>query len=280
VLCTLASLAALKERDRLEVVVVNYSGRDIRPGIDERFPNQPVFDVPAESKLAHAQHAGVERTTGSIVAILNERYTVNDQWLSALEESHRDGAGVVAGVVAPSPSLTSAEWAMYLSEYAHVAPPLSEGTLDWLQAVGRPYGNISYERRVLDQFPRLSTMGHFDLRRSLFDCTRFVGRNDMRAEFTCPYSMREYLVERRQVSRDFAVARAQGMNRGARVTAALSRIALPPVLAARTMKRVFRSARLSGKFVLAFPWIIGFGFVQTIAEMKGFISNEPLAKQS
>jgi hypothetical protein len=276
----LASLAALKERGRLEVVVVNYSGKDIRTEVENHFPNQPVFDVPAEYTLAQAQHAGVERTSGSVVAILNERYAVTDKWLSALEESHRDGAGVVTGVVAPAPSLTSAEWAMYFCEYAHVAPPLSEGTLDWLRAAGRPYGNISYERRVLDQFPRLSTMGHFDLRRRLFDATRFVGRNDMRAEFAYPYSMHEYLVERRQVSRDFAIARAQGMSSGARVAAALSRTLLPPVLAVRTMQRVFRNAGLTGKLVAAFPWIIGFGFVQTIAEMKGFISNEPVTKQS
>jgi hypothetical protein len=215
-----------------------------------------------------------------VVAVLHERYTVSDSWLAALEDGHRE-FDVVGGVVAPPLSLTKMEWAMYLTEYAHIAPPFFEGTLDWARAKVLPAGNISYRRSALDKVPMWQLMDETGLRGALYRAgLRFVCRNDMRAEFGYPNSMDEYLAERRQVSYEIAASRARGMGSVGRATAALARLALPPLLMWRTLRRVRAKPGLRGRFWQALPWMVQFGFVQMAAEMRGFLSGERIVSQS
>src|SRR5579862_5262575 len=119
---SLACIEGLAERARLEVVVVNQAVNQCGAA---HFPTARVVDVPATLTLAQARHAGVERSTGEIVAIVDERYRVTGGWLAAMEEAHtgvvdRD-VDVVSGPVTPSATLTIQQWAMYLTEYSHLA---------------------------------------------------------------------------------------------------------------------------------------------------------------
>jgi hypothetical protein len=256
---SLACMESLAEHARLEVIVVNQCG-------PAHFPTARVIDVPATLTLAQARHAGVERSTGEIVAIVDERYRVSDAWLAALEQTHAHGVDVVSGPVTPSPTLTNRQWAMYLTEYSHLA-----GRFD---PVRIPGGNASYKRRVFQMASLPNAVSELDFHEALHrGDARFVHNPKMSAEFAWPPSMDEYLAERRQVSRDFASSRALNAGRVARGMAAAARLALPPLLLSRYAARSLARRDLRARFLSALPWIARFTWVQMAAEIEGILSS-------
>jgi hypothetical protein len=263
VMHSLAGMESLAERARLEVIVVNHG---VNQGGPAHFPAARVVDVPATLTLAQARHAGVERSTGDIVAIVDERYRVSDAWLAVMEEAHAHDVDVVSGPVTPSPTLTNQQWAMYLTEYSHLAGPFDP--------VRIPGGNASYKRRAFQLASMRNAASELDFHQALLGAgARFVHSQKMSAEFASPPSLDEYLAERRQVSRDFASFRARDSGRVARGMAATARLALPPLLLSRYAARSLARRDFRARFWPALPWIARFTFVQMVAEMEGILSS-------
>jgi hypothetical protein len=213
--------------------------------------------------------------------MLHERYTVDDSWLAGLEGGHRSDVDVVGGPVAQSLPLTSAEWAMFLMEYAHAAPPMSDRLLSLSEAMMLPGGNISYKRRVFDMAPMQNALWEVDFHRALYRAgARFLRRNDMRAEFASPYTLNECLVERRRVSYDLAALRFRGTGKVARMLTAAAWTCLPAVLTLRTLGRAFVKPVLRQAAWRALPWVVRFSLVQTRAEIQGILSPGDSANAS
>ena len=257
--------------------MVNCGAREIATAIRARFPSQIVIEVPENTTLMQARLTGMERSTRNHVAVLNERYSVSEQWLAALLEEHAGvKADIVSGVVAAPASLSTVEWAMYLTEYSASAPPVPREVATLPEAAALPTGNVRYAKQILETANIKGATTDLDLHSSLFRAgARFMRDNRMQVEFACPNTLEEYLAERRQVSYDFARHRARRMSPPARVFAAVLRLGLPPWFLLRTSRQVWRKSPLRARFWRALPWMVRFSFIQMAAEMRGFLSSTP-----
>jgi hypothetical protein len=273
VLRALESIAALKKEASIEVVVVNCCGERCQRRIAERFPKYAIINVPPTASTAQARFAGVVHSTGDIVAMVAERYTVSDSWLAALEKGHESEVEVVGGPVAVSVLRSWAEWAMFLVDYAHATPPLSVGLLNLTDAKMLPGGNVSYKRRAFQMASMEGALWELDFHEALYRAgARFVRRNEMQAEFASPYTLHEFLMERRRVSHDLAAMRVRGMSAPARLFAAVVWLALPPVLIFRTLRHSLAKPSLRRAVFGALPLVVRFSFVQTAAEIRGILT--------
>lgn len=182
-------------------------------------------------RLAGVAHAAAQR-----VAVLGERYEIGEGWVEAALAACGD---VAVGCIAPPRNPSYSDWAIYLSEYSHVAPPVHACL---------PQGNVVYS----------SVAGGA----ICFD-------PGLTVSFARPPGLREYLRERYRESVQWAA------EQHARVPflSAFSRIGLPALLLWRRARNVFSRRRYRVRFLAALPYLLLFSVVEATGEMVGFLSD-------
>jgi hypothetical protein len=132
-----------------------------------------------------------------------------------------------------------------------------------------PGGNVSYKRRAFERANMGQALWELDFHDALFRAgATFVRAGGMNAVFAHPFTLREYLAERYEVSRDLAALRVQNASRVAAIGAGIARIALPAVLTFRIARRSIQRG-YGQRLVFALPWILFYTAVQTVGEMHG-----------
>jgi hypothetical protein len=275
VLSALQSLASQSQSRNLEVVVANCCGVVAEQAIARFYPGVKIINLPAETPITHSRDAAIQRASGDVIAVHNERYHAPPNWAERIGQAHEtETAEVIAGCIAPSAGLSNVQWAMFLSEYHHAFPPIPSGPLGRAAALMIPGGNVSYKRAALQRVPMNGFLGENELHAALFDRgARFYCDGGLIAEFGCPYTVREYMVERSGVSRDWAFRRAAKLRPISRLASAVSRIALPALIVKRVAAAVFMKRAYRGKFLLALPWIAAFAMVQAWGEIRGYLAR-------
>lgn len=255
-----------------EIIIANCCGEDVTRAIARCYPEAIVVDVPPETSLADSRHLAIEKASGNVIAVLHERYQIREGWIETIKRSHESNAAeVITGCVGPKTPLSRAQWAMYLSEYMNAAPPKPSGHLSRAEAMIIPAGSTSYKREVFRKGSMAGHLWEIDFHGALFDRgAEFYRDSQIVVDWATPYSIPEYIAERKRVSRDFAAWRAAKMRTSTRVVSAFSRIALPPLVLARVARAAFRNRALAKRFTVALPWILGFAMVQTWGEMQGY----------
>lgn len=277
VLGALESLDRLPEREHLEIIVANCCGPRTNRAIAERYPPVKVVDLAAKTSIAESRNAAIEKTTGEIVAILHERYQVAPNWIQLIGQAHATHtAEVIAGCVGPPPAMTTPQWAMFLTEYSHIMPPLPSGLLVRQAACMIPGGNVSYKRSVFQRVPMSGFMWELDFHAALFDRgVRFYRDGRIIAAYAHLPKVGEYTTERREISRELACRRAAGMAPVLRLAVAASRMLLPAAVAARVCAAVWKRNGLHlSHFLQALPWMARFSIIQAGAEMSGWMSKQ------
>lgn len=271
----MASLARLKARDQLELIIVNAAGPAFVTAVAQLDRAATVVSLPGKPSFAQARQAGIERCSGDWIVILNERYAVNEAWWAALEAAMLTGADVVSGPVAPPSAAGGREWAIYLAEYAHLAPPVPCGWLDRAEAGRIPSGNVGYRRDLLSRIPMGDYLWELDYHAALVEAGgRFWRPEAMRATFASPHRTAEYLAERRRVSREYAALRFQHASVVTRVAGAAGRLlALPPLLLIRMVRQVWPKPELRRRLLVAAPVAVWFSLVQAAAEVTGILAG-------
>lgn len=277
VLSALQSLADLPQYGSLEVTVANCCGPGTECAIARSYPEVKIVNLPAGTSIADSRHAAIQRSSGEVIAVLHERYCAPKNWAERLDLAHAgEAAEVIAGCVAPSAGMSNAEWAIFLSEYAHACPPMPSGPLRRSAAMMVPGGNASYKRAALQKVSMKGCLWELDFHAALFDSrARFHRDQELIAEFGWPYTVREYIAERARLSHDFAARRAAKMPPIFRLTGAASRIALPPLAIARVAVALLRKRVHTGRFLLALPWIAAFALVQGWGQVTGYLAKRP-----
>jgi hypothetical protein len=282
VLSALESLTRLPQSTALEVLVANCCGEAAGKAIAHRYPGITIIALPSGTSIAQARHAATQQTTGDLVVVLQERYRVPADWLDRLRNAHAaQPADVVSGAVGPSLAMSAPAWAIFLAEYAHVAPPLPAGWLDRASACMIPGGNVSYKRAAFQKASMAGRLWELDFHAALYDGgARFYRDDALVAEFGYPHSAREYVAERFELSRQFAARRAAGKSLAVRVALAAACLALPLVVVARLAGAVWSKPVYRGRFLLALPWIAAFSVVQAGGEIAGCFTSNGVERQS
>lgn len=257
-----------------ETIVVNCSGDGVTGAIAERFPGLKMVVASPNLTGAQARYAGIRHTTADVVAVVHERYKIQPGWFGAIEAAHQQEIDVAGGGIGPAPGFSGLEWAMYLTEYSQVAPPLPEGLLDLQSAMLLPGGNVSYKRRVFELAPMDQALSELDFHEALHRAgARFSRSRGMDVQFAAPLSLDEYREERSKFSRAYSARRFAGASAPARVLAAASRLALPPLLLTRYARQSLAKDNLRTRLWTALPWMAYFAWIQMRAEMAGILNG-------
>ena len=276
VLNALESLSRLPEHANLEVVVANCCGPGTERAITENYPGVAVLTLPAETSVAESRNAAIQKSAGAIVVILHERYQVPNNWIQLIWEAHAtQTAEVIAGCVGPPSHPTTLQWGMFLTEYWHATPPLPSGALGRPAAGMIPGGNVSYKRAVFQRASMSGYMWELDFHAALFDRgATFYRQGGLLARYGHPPTLAEYIAERWEISREFAVRQAAGMSTILRLAMMASRLLLPFVVVGRICVSVLaRNRAYTWLFLQALPWIGVFAVIQACGEMAGFASK-------
>ena len=259
--------------EQAEIVVVNCCGDATASAISAACPEARI--VPGNSRWPNARvrWEGIRFTTGDPVVVLQERYEIGEGWYAAMQAALRGDVGVAGGTVSPGLGYSRREWAMYLTEYSHIAPPMPEGMLDLRNAAFLPGGNVSYRRYVFDLAPMGGHLSELDFHASLYRAgVRFTRCAGMDARFASTLSLAEYCEERRTFSRRYGQLHGREKSILLRTVQAAARFALPPLLLTRCIRQSLPRPQLRRRLWGAFPWMSYFAWIQMMEEISGILT--------
>jgi hypothetical protein len=137
----LDGLCAQTARESMEIVVVDLAGEDAPPLAVPRDAAVEILRLPGVQEWAVARRAGLERTTGAVVAFVEEHCFTEPGWAQALIEAHEGPwASVGYGFRNANPQSYVSRSAM-LADYGLWLDPVPRGRVRFL-----PGNNVSYKR--------------------------------------------------------------------------------------------------------------------------------------
>ncbi len=257
-------LAALGRQEgvRLELLVVERCGAEVRRQLRHRYPEAKVLEVAPTATIPQMRALAFREATAPAVAVIEDHVIVPSGWARQLLEALGDGERVVAGAVENAATGTVLDWAAFLCEYSHCLPPLPAGPATWLTG-----NNVVYPRALLDRYRAVLDRGAWE--NVLHDTLRddgvpLVCHPEIVVGHKKHYTLGEYLSQRYLYARSYAGARVEGQGVPKRAAYGLASMALPPLLYYRTISRILRKGRhqawlmkslpLIGVFVLAWGW--------------------------
>lgn len=174
---------------------------------------------------------------------------------------------VVGGSIENAATARVVDWAAFLCEYSHCITPLAAGPSDWVTG-----NNVIYPRSLLLRY--LEQLSPDQWENHLHGLLRADGvtlmlRPDISVAHEKYYTLSEYLVQRYLYARSFAGARVSGAPFVRRLAIGAAAAALPPVLFARTIARIFSKRRHRIQLLKSIPLIAIFVCAWAAGEVVG-----------
>lgn len=122
-----------------EVIVVNGPSADGTTGMVQERDDVAVLVELADRSINAARNAGIDRSTGDVIAFLDHRYTISPQWVGAISQSLETEASAVTG---PKRARIHADESDETPEQRNIAGR----TVTFFQS-----GNVAFKQEVLDE---------------------------------------------------------------------------------------------------------------------------------
>ena len=264
---TLASLDELPERDRIEVVVVETVGGETL-GRLRGYPHPIVIIDSPRRPIPRLRYKGVVRSTGRLVAILEDHAEVDRGWASSILKAHEGPWAAVGGAVENGRDGFT-NWAVFFCEYAPYMAPVPEGDHDDL-----PGNNIAYKRPYLLRHARLLDEGKWESwinGRLRADGAAIASTNAMVVRHIKPFGLAYFLNQRFHFARSYAGMRRVDQSSAIRLVYGAGSLLLPFLLTARVTRTVLKKGRHLGRFLLTWPLVVLFLTVGAVGEMMGYL---------
>jgi len=264
---TLDSLDALPERDRTEVIVVETLGGATRDWLRDRRRRVTVVEAD-RLPIPRLRYKGVMRSTGRLVAILEDHARVEPGWAASLIEAHRGPWGAVGGPVENGQN-GAVNWAVYFCEYAAYMGPVTEG-----ETADLPGNNIAYKRPHLLKHAGLLDDGKWESwvnDRLRADGVPIAGANAMVVRHIKTFKLGYFLKQRFHFARSYAGMRRVDQSWARRLVYGAGSLALPALLTARVARTVVRKRRRVGRFLSVSPLVALFLTVGAAGEALGYL---------
>lgn len=271
---TLAALEREQASVALEILLVDRLGERVRAALRSRHPSVRIIEATPIATIPAMRRQAFEVATGEYVAVIEDHVIVPAGWATALiaaEIAARADAGgreaIVGGSVENAATGTIVDWAAFLCEYSHCITPMPSGSSDWVTG-----NNVIYPRALLQRyFDRLSPDQWENYLHGLMkdDGVTLVLRPEITVWHEKYYTLGEYLTQRYLYARSYAGARVAGASLAKRLAFGLASAALPPVLFARTVQRVFAKKRHRAQLLMSLPMIAIFVCAWAWGEVVG-----------
>jgi glycosyltransferase involved in cell wall biosynthesis len=270
----LRALAGQPMASQMEVIVVHAGDafdavclRDFA----EAFPAG--FAVHAtDANIPHLRRAGIERSRGEVVAVIEDDCLVDPAWAQTLLEAHQEAAAAVGGAVEPGAYRTMRDWAGYLSDYSPFMLPFVPDDTPRLAG-----SNLSYPRAVVREL--LAATASDGLQEAFLHGRWHAEGKRLRAEPAIVvrnehrWKLRELVVVPFFHGRAYGGQRASEWTRARRVMFALASAALPLLHVARVVRRVRARHRRDVPIVRALPFIGLYGSAWGAGEFVGYVAG-------
>lgn len=266
---TLRALDALRERGKMEVVVVEASGGTTREALRAHRPAVTLLEADRQA-IPRLRYQGIVRTTGKVVAILEDHTTVRADWASTLLERHKGPWGAVGGPVENGKG-GLVNWAAYFCEYSPYMGPVAEGETRDL-----PGNNIAYKRPHLLKHAKVLDEGKWESwinDRIRADGVPIASTNAMVVRHIKPFRLFHFLIQRFHFARSYAGMRRVDQSWPKRLMYGAGSAVLPALLTARVTRTVLAKRRHLGRFVAIFPLVVLFLSVGALGEMIGYLAG-------
>jgi glycosyltransferase involved in cell wall biosynthesis len=260
------------ERDvKMEVLVADRCGEELRGQIARRFPRVRVLPAPARTSIPDLRARGFAAAGADAVAVIEDHVLVPPDWARRLLVALQDGAEVVGGSVSNAATDTCVDWAAFLCEYSHLLRPLTAGPSETLTG-----NNTVYRRALLDRYRAETEAGRFEdhLHRAFRrDGITLVCHPEIEVAHKKHYTVGGYLIQRYLYARSYAGARLSGTSWPSRIGYAVAAGALPPVLFLRIVSRAATRPGYRNALAKSLPLIALFVVGWAAGEMVGALGG-------
>lgn len=254
----------------VEVIVV--SNYICPPQIMQRFAFASFSSEPDTVIVPELRTQGVLRSSGQIIAILEDHCTVGDNWCSEIIKSHELPYSIVGGSVENLRGQNALDWAVYFYDYGSYMLPDTPRVVTALSGA-----NVSYKREILEKVKVQYKDGfyeeivHRELQRhghSLYLAPAAVVHHNKE------YSLSFALTQAFQHARTYGAKRVAGAFRSKRLVYAVGSMALPVVLPVRIVVRVLRKRRHLKALAKSLPYLILLLAGWSCGEFSGYVLGE------
>lgn len=234
----------------VEVVVADASGCPAEE-ISEILPNLLLESFPLYTPLPVLWGAGIRRSTGAAIAIIDSATLPGEAWVENLLRVGRNGPPILGGAVEMNPPNTLTDWAAYFSEYAQFMRPLPEGEVEEL-----PGNNVCFKRSLLEvgnQYTQPEFWKTYWCRELQKAGIPLRLNESLIVHNAKSYSLLPFLLRRFRHGRCFAGMRLAQVSGFKRWLLGIGSFALPVLLLMRIIKKVWPKKRYRKEFLSAFP---------------------------
>lgn len=269
---TIRRLRAQSVRDRLEIVMVVPSARDLNiPESDlEEFCRFRVVEVGDMNSTAKARATGVQQASAAIVAFVEDHAFPSAGWAEALIEAHKQRWAAVGPAMANANPHSLISWANLIIEYCEWLDPCPAGVAEHL-----PGHNGSYKRAHLleydDQLEAMleaESILQWDLRAKGYELYLEPAAKTYHQNFSSTFS---WLPLRFNSGRLFAATRARGWSPSRRLFYTVSAPAIPVVRLLRIVRQLRKPGRKRELLPRVLPMLIAGLIVDGAGEMVGYV---------
>lgn len=267
----LRALEAQRTDVDLEVLVIDRLGPELRRRVSDAFPWVRVIEVDKSTTIPEMRAIGFDASTAPAIGVIEDHVLVRPGWARGMLTALSAATPVVGGPIENAATDSLVDWASFLCEYSHCAPPLPGGTVDWL-----PGNNVVYAREVLTAHDAVIREHGWENR--LHDAIRATGtpltcRPDLVVGHKKHFSFGQYMSQRYLYSRSFAGTRVRGAPLAKRLAYALGSLLLPPVLYFRTVSRIRAKARYRQQLNRSLPYLGLFVLAWAAGEFVGYLAG-------
>jgi glycosyltransferase involved in cell wall biosynthesis len=253
---------------RLEIVVIDRLGQEVRDTVRRRFPKAVLIETPEDTTIPDMRALGFRQARGSTIAVIEDHVITPPGWGRQLLDALSNGHSVVGGPIENAATETLLDWAAFLCEYSACIPPLPAGEAAWL-----PGNNVAYRRQVVEKYQSVVEEGrwenHFhDAMRA--DGIKLICRPDIIVGHKKHYTFGEYLSQRYLYARSYAGARVRDASPAKRLAYGVAAFSLPVLLFIRTIKLIVSKRRHLGYLAASLPLLGIFVTSWGVGEVVGY----------
>lgn len=264
----LAALEVNRADARLELIVVERCGADVRQRAQRDFPGITIIPVEPEVTIPAMRALAFDAAAAPAVAVIEDHVIVPPGWARQLLLALADETRVVGGAVENAATGTVLDWAAFLCEYSHCLPPLPSGSVEWLTG-----NNVVYPKSLLERFAGVTHAGRWE--NVLHDAIKGAGiplicHPEIVVGHKKHYTFGEYFSQRYLYARSYAGARVTGASTIRKLAYGTAAFALPPLLFYRTIRRILGKPGYRGWLVKSAPLIAIFVVAWGTGEVVGY----------
>jgi len=246
----LRALYAQDAGGAIEVLVADRVGRSVREPLGRGFPQARLIAADAGTTIPELRARAFAEARGAIVGVIEDHVLVPPDWARLMLAEHAAGAEVVGGSVVNAATARLVDRAAFLCEYSQSLMP-ADGPSPWVTG-----NNVTYRAALLATHRPAWEAGRWE--NHLHDALRADGvtllsRPAIAVGHKMHYTVGSYLYQRYLYSRSYAGMLAQSAGPARRLAMGLASFALPPVLLARIVSRVWATKRHRADLLASLP---------------------------